>query len=79
MLHGLYWLLNNVADERPLALAVDDVHWSDPESLRFFNYLAPGWTASARRPRPSAAVSTSPRTWLGWPPVPRRPSCDPDR
>ena len=29
MLHGLYWLLNNVADERPLALAVDDVHWSD--------------------------------------------------
>ncbi len=41
MLHGLYWLLSNVADERPLALAVDDIHWSDPESLRFFNYLTP--------------------------------------
>ena len=41
MLHGLYWLLNNLADERPVALAVDDLHWSDAESLRFLNYLAP--------------------------------------
>ena len=41
MLHGLYWLLNNLADEGPVALAVDDVQWSDAESLRFLNYLAP--------------------------------------
>ncbi|MGH2992513.1 MAG: ATP-binding protein, partial [Solirubrobacterales bacterium] len=41
MLHGLYWLLNNLADDRPVVLAVDDIHWSDAESLRFFNYLAP--------------------------------------
>ncbi len=41
MLHGLYWLLANLADERPVALSVDDLHWSDPESLRFLNYLAP--------------------------------------
>ena len=41
MLHGLYWLLNNLADEGPVALTVDDLHWSDPESLRFLNYLAP--------------------------------------
>ncbi|MGH2962475.1 MAG: ATP-binding protein, partial [Solirubrobacterales bacterium] len=41
MLHGLYWLLNNMADERPVALVVDDIQWSDAESLRFFNYLAP--------------------------------------
>jgi DNA-binding CsgD family transcriptional regulator len=41
MLHGLYWLLVNLADERPVALCVDDLHWSDPESLRFLNYLAP--------------------------------------
>jgi DNA-binding CsgD family transcriptional regulator len=41
MLHGLYWLLNNIADEAPLVLVVDDVHWSDTESLRFCNYLAP--------------------------------------
>jgi hypothetical protein len=41
MLHGLYWLLVNLADEKPVALAVDDLHWSDPESLRFLNHLAP--------------------------------------
>jgi predicted ATPase len=40
-LHGLYWLLDNLADEGPVALVVDDVHWSDPESVRFLNYLAP--------------------------------------
>jgi DNA-binding CsgD family transcriptional regulator len=41
MLHGLYWLLNNLAREAPVALVVDDLHWCDGESLRFFNYLAP--------------------------------------
>jgi DNA-binding CsgD family transcriptional regulator len=41
MLHGLYWLLVNLADERPVALSVDDLHWCDPESLRFLNHLAP--------------------------------------
>jgi hypothetical protein len=41
MLHGLYWLLVNLADERPVALSVDDLHWCDPESLRLLNYLAP--------------------------------------
>ena len=41
VLHGLYWLINNLADEGPIALLVDDVHWSDAESLRFLNYLAP--------------------------------------
>jgi DNA-binding CsgD family transcriptional regulator len=41
ILHGLYWLLNNLADEHALALSVDDLHWSDTESLRFLNYLAP--------------------------------------
>jgi DNA-binding CsgD family transcriptional regulator len=41
VLHGLYWLLNNLADESPVALLVDDLHWSDTESLRFLNYLAP--------------------------------------
>lgn len=41
MLHGLYWLLNNLADEAPVALFVDDLHWADAESLRFLNYLGP--------------------------------------
>jgi DNA-binding CsgD family transcriptional regulator len=40
VLHGLYWLLSNLADGGPVALSVDDLHWSDTESLRFLNYLA---------------------------------------
>jgi DNA-binding CsgD family transcriptional regulator len=39
-LHGLYWLAANLADERPLLLAIDDVHWSDQASQRFLLYLA---------------------------------------
>ena len=39
-LHGLYWLTVNLATKQPLALAVDDLHWGDPPSLRFFAYLA---------------------------------------
>ena len=41
VLHGLYWLLNNLAAEGPVALLVDDLHWSDAESLRFLTYLGP--------------------------------------
>jgi predicted ATPase len=39
-LHGLYWLTANVAAQRPLLLAVDDLHWCDPASLRWLAYLA---------------------------------------
>jgi DNA-binding CsgD family transcriptional regulator len=39
-LHGLYWLTVNAAGERPLLLAVDDLHWCDRPSLRFLAYLA---------------------------------------
>jgi DNA-binding CsgD family transcriptional regulator len=39
-LHGLYWLVANMADHGPLALLVDDAHWVDPASLRFVDYLA---------------------------------------
>ncbi len=41
ILHGLYWLTLNVGAERPLVLAVDDLHWCDRPSLRFLAYLAP--------------------------------------
>ena len=41
MLHGLYWLMNNIAFRGPVALCVDDLHWSDAESLQFLGYLAP--------------------------------------
>jgi DNA-binding CsgD family transcriptional regulator len=39
-LHGLYWLTVNLSSERPLLLAVDDLHWCDGASLRFVAYLA---------------------------------------
>jgi DNA-binding CsgD family transcriptional regulator len=39
-LHGLYWLSANLAEERPLLLRIDDVHWCDLPSLRFLLYLA---------------------------------------
>ncbi|HWT24406.1 MAG TPA: AAA family ATPase, partial [Solirubrobacteraceae bacterium] len=38
-LHGLYWLTANVAADRPLMLAIDDLQWSDRTSLRFLAYL----------------------------------------
>jgi DNA-binding CsgD family transcriptional regulator len=55
-LHGLYWLVANLALSGPLVLAVDDAHWSDLPSARFLAYLAhriegmPVLLALARRP-----------------------------
>jgi hypothetical protein len=40
VLHGLYWLTSNLAEQTPLVLAVDDAHWADAASLRFLHYLA---------------------------------------
>src|SRR5262249_23506441 len=40
VLHGLYWLLNNLTRSKPVVLCVDDLQWSDTESLRFLSYLA---------------------------------------
>ncbi|MGH2957269.1 MAG: ATP-binding protein [Solirubrobacterales bacterium] len=39
-LHGLYWLCANLAERAPLALLLDDAHWTDEASLRFLAYLA---------------------------------------
>jgi DNA-binding CsgD family transcriptional regulator len=39
-LHGLHWLVANLARRATLLLAVDDVHWGDAPSLRFLAYLA---------------------------------------
>ena len=41
VLHGLYWLTVNLADRRPLLIAVDDAHWADGPSLRWLAHLAP--------------------------------------
>jgi DNA-binding CsgD family transcriptional regulator len=38
--HGLYWLAVNVAEVRPLVLAIDDLQWADAASLRWLSYLA---------------------------------------
>ncbi len=40
VLHGLYWLTANIADDRPLLLVIDDLHWSDAASASWLVYLA---------------------------------------
>ena len=40
-LNALFWLLSNLAESRPLLLAVDDAHWSDRASLQFLRFLLP--------------------------------------
>lgn len=39
VVHGLYWLIANLAEERPQLLLIDDLHWADAPSLRFLEYL----------------------------------------
>jgi len=39
-MHGLYWLVANLAARQPLVLAVDDMHWADAPSLRWLAHLA---------------------------------------
>lgn len=39
LVHGLFWLCANLAEETPLMLAVDDAHAADRCSLRFLLYL----------------------------------------
>ena len=38
--HGLHWLAANLAERTPLAIVVDDAHWSDIPTLKFLVYLA---------------------------------------
>ena len=40
VLHGLYWLTADIAQQVPLLLAVDDLHWADQPSQRFVAHLA---------------------------------------
>jgi DNA-binding CsgD family transcriptional regulator len=39
VLHGLYWLTADIAQQMPLLLAVDDLHWADQPSQRFVAHL----------------------------------------
>lgn len=38
--NGLYWLTSNLASRAPLAILVDDLHWSDDESVAALAHLA---------------------------------------
>ena len=40
-IHGLYWLLANLAGRKPVLLTVDDVQWVDGPSLSWLAYLGP--------------------------------------
>src|SRR5437763_4416246 len=41
LFHALYWLTANQAEEDPLLLIIDDVHWADASSLRFLQFIVP--------------------------------------
>jgi DNA-binding CsgD family transcriptional regulator len=40
LLHGLFWVISNLAERGPVLVALDDAHWADEPSLRFLAYLA---------------------------------------
>ena len=39
-LHGLYGLTMNLTSDRPLVIAIEDLHWCDRPSRRFVAYLS---------------------------------------
>src|SRR6476661_4022797 len=58
-LHGLYWLVANLAAIAPVVLSVDDLQWADDRSLRWLVYLCNRLeglpvlvAATTRSPRP---------------------------
>jgi class 3 adenylate cyclase/DNA-binding CsgD family transcriptional regulator len=39
VLHGLYWLAANIAARGPVAIVIDDLHWTDAPTLRWLSFL----------------------------------------
>jgi DNA-binding CsgD family transcriptional regulator len=39
VIHGLFWLLSNLAESGPALVVIDDAHWADRTSLRLLLYL----------------------------------------
>ena len=40
-MHALFWLTFNLSSQAPVLMCLDDLHWSDTDSLRFLAYLIP--------------------------------------
>ena len=64
LLHGLHWVAANIAERRPLLIAVDDAHSADDASLRALLFLAqriedlPLALVLTARPRPAAGAGS---------------------
>jgi DNA-binding CsgD family transcriptional regulator len=64
LLHGLHWVVANVAERRPLLIAVDDAHSADDASLRALLFTAqriedlPLAIVLTARPRPAASAGS---------------------
>jgi DNA-binding CsgD family transcriptional regulator len=39
ILHGLYWMISDLAAERPVLIVVDDMHWADGPSARWLAHF----------------------------------------
>ncbi len=69
LLHGLHWVVANIAERRPLLIAVDDAHNADDASMRALLFIAqriedlPLAIVLTARPRP--AVSSGSGDALG--------------
>jgi predicted ATPase len=67
MLYSLYWLIANLGERGPLAIVVDDAHWSDVASLRLLDVLVRRLEElpAARSPAPMRSLLPS-GEWLSW-------------
>ena len=64
VIHGLFWLLSNLAEAGPVLVAIDDAHWADRTSLRLVLYLLQRLDDDERRDhrRAPARRARRPRT-----------------
>ena len=64
LLHGLHWVVANIAERQPLLIAVDDAHSADDASLRALLFIAqriedlPLAIVLTARPRPAASAGS---------------------
>ncbi len=78
LLHGLHWVAANIAERRPLLIAVDDAHSADDASLRALLFTAqriedlPLAIVLSTRPRPASAGSGDALSALATHPLARR-------